>query len=162
MPREAMAITLRPITPDDAPFLLAVYAHSRAPEIAQVAWDEAQKQAFLTAQFQAQHQHYQTEYPESTYEVILHDDQPAGRLYVDRRSDEIRILDLAVLLGQEALFRPVLAGVMEEASAARKPIKMYVEVYKETFLTLLHDLGFGKEEDHGVSVLMGWHPADKA
>lgn len=157
-----MAITLRPITPDDAPFLLAVYAQSRAPEIAQVAWDEAQKQAFLAAQFQAQHQHYQTEYPEATYEVILHDDQPAGRLYVDRRYDEIRILDLAVLPGQDALVRPVLVSVMDEAASALLPVKMYVEVYKKAFLALLFDLGFEQQEDHGVSVLIGWHSADNA
>ena len=156
---EGMAITLRPITPDDAPFLLVVYAHSRAPELAQLPWDDAQKQAFLAAQFQAQHQHYQTEYPRATYDVILHDGVPAGRLYVDRRPDEIRILDLAVLPAQEdKLLRPVLVGVMDEA-AARTPVKMYVEVYKTAFLTLLHDLGFEQEEDHGMSYLMGWHPA---
>lgn len=153
-----MAITLRPITPDDAPFLLDVYAQSRAPEMAQVPWNDTQKQAFLDTQFQAQHQHYQTEYPKASYDVILHDGVPAGRLYVDRRPDEIRILDLAVLSAQESLLRSVLVGVMDEAAAARLPVKLYVEVYKGSFLALLHDLGFEQEEDHGVSYLMGWHP----
>ena len=152
---EAMAITLRPITPEDVPFLLQVYARSRAPELAQLPWDDAQKQAFLAAQFQAQHQHYQTEYPEASYDVILHDEVPVGRLYVDRRSDEIRILDLAVL---PALEEEVLRMVLDEATTARKSVKMYVEVYKTAFLTLLHDLGFGQEEDHGVSYFMRWHP----
>ena len=158
-----MAVTLRPITPEDQPFLLTVYASSRAPEMAQLPWDDAQKQAFLTAQFQAQHQHYLTEYPEATYDLILHDEVPAGRLYVDRRPDELRILDVAVLPAQEPdVLRPLLGRVMDEAAAAHKSLGMYVEVYKTAFLTLLHDLGFTQEEDHGVSVFMRWHPSKRA
>jgi len=160
MLRDGMAIMQRPISPADEPFLLEVYAHSRAPELAMLPWDDVQKQVFMASQFQAQHQHYQAEYPEATYEVILYDEEPVGRLYVDRRPDEIRILDLTVLPAYAGdLLRGVLAKIMDEATVADKPIGMYVEVYKTDFLTLLHDLGFVQEEDHGVSYLMGWTPA---
>ncbi len=93
----AIAVTLRPITPADEAFLFKVYAGTRREELAQAPWDEAQKRAFLTFQFNAQHQHYQSEFANAAFHVILDDDTPLGRLYVDRRADEIRILDIALL-----------------------------------------------------------------
>ena len=66
-----MALTLRPITQEDEPFLFEVYAGARMDEIAQVPWDEAQKKAFLSFQFNAQHQHYQTEFTNADFSVIL-------------------------------------------------------------------------------------------
>ncbi len=53
-----MRIELRPVAPEDEPFLRRVYASSRAEELAPVPWDEAQKQAFCDMQFAAQDSHY--------------------------------------------------------------------------------------------------------
>ena len=88
-----MNITLRPIEADDAAFLYRVYASTRAAEMALVDWDDAQKDAFLRMQFQAQAQHYQTNYTDTTYQIILLDGQPVGRLYVARWPREIRIVE---------------------------------------------------------------------
>ena len=48
-------------------------------------------------QFDAQHAHYQEHYAGAAFDVILVDGQPAGRLYVAREADEIRIVDIALL-----------------------------------------------------------------
>ena len=40
----AIAVTLRPSTPEDDAFLFEVYAGTRREELAQVPWDEAQKE----------------------------------------------------------------------------------------------------------------------
>ena len=66
-----MAVTLRPITPQDEAFLFEVYTAARKDELAQVPWDDAQKEAFLTFQFNAQHQHYQTEFADADFSIIL-------------------------------------------------------------------------------------------
>ena len=95
----AAAIALRPIVPEDHSFLLAVYASTREPELAAVPWDAAQKAAFVRMQFDAQHAYYQEHYAGAAFDVILVDGQPAGRLYVAREDDEIRIVDIALLPG---------------------------------------------------------------
>ena len=79
-----MAVTLRPISPEDEPFLSQVYASTRQEELALVEWDEAQKTAFLRMQFAAQHRYYQEHYPHTAFQVILRDGQPIGPLYVPR------------------------------------------------------------------------------
>jgi hypothetical protein len=48
-------VTLRPIGADDLPFLCALYASTREQELAAVAWDPAQKTAFVQMQLAAQH-----------------------------------------------------------------------------------------------------------
>jgi hypothetical protein len=91
------AVTLRPIDQRDEQFLYEVYASTRVEELAQVAWSDEQKAAFLWMQFRAQHAHYQEHYPAATFDVIVIDGQAAGRLYVNRGADEIRIVDIAIL-----------------------------------------------------------------
>jgi hypothetical protein len=78
------AITLRPITPDDEEFLCRVYGSTREEELALTDWDVAQKTAFVQMQFAAQHRYYQENYRQTTFDVILADGVPAGRLYVAR------------------------------------------------------------------------------
>src|SRR3954471_13752764 len=92
-----MTVTLRPITPQDEEFLLQVYASARAEELAQVPWSDAQREAFLRAQLAAQHAHYKQHNPVATHDLILMDDEAIGRLYVARREQEIRILDITIL-----------------------------------------------------------------
>ncbi len=156
-----MAVTLRPITPVDEPFLFEVYAASRLPELAQVPWDDAQKQGFLRFQFDAQHRHYQEEFAGADLSVILRGGTPRGRLYVDRRADEIRILDLAVLPAhrRRGIATGLLTDLLREAGAAGLPVRIYVEHYQQDARRLFDRLGFAPEEDHGISVLMAWQPS---
>jgi len=86
-------LTLRPIQPDDLPFVCQVYASTRQEELAGVDWPDDQKAAFLEMQFRAQHQYYQAHYPGATFDLILQDERHIGRLYVARWQDEIRIMD---------------------------------------------------------------------
>src|SRR5262245_36029768 len=72
------SISLRPIRPDDQPFLLAVYASTRRQELAVVPWDDAQKVAFIRMQFEAQHAFYQEHYEGQAFDVILVGGTPAG------------------------------------------------------------------------------------
>jgi len=155
-----MAVALRPITPEDESFLFEVYVGARMDELAQVPWDDAQKKAFLTFQFNAQHQYYQSEFADADFSLILDAGAPIGRLYVDRRADEIRILDIALLPAHQGrgLGRALLKDLLAEAAAAGKPVGIYVESYQHRAHALLKSLGFETKEDHSVSVLMQWQP----
>ena len=156
----ALAVTLRPVTPEDEAFLFEVYAAGRQEELAQVPWDDAQKKAFLTFQFNAQHQHYQSEFADANFHVILDDSAPVGRLYVDRRADEIRILDIALLPEHRGrgIGGALLGALLAEAEAAGKPVRIFVESHLSRTQRLLERLGFEQVEDRGVSVLMEWRP----
>ncbi len=153
-----MAVTLRPATPEDEAFLFEVYAGTRREELAQTPWDEAQKKAFLTFQFNAQHQHYRSEFATADFHVILDDDTPVGRLYVDRRADEIRILDIALLPEHRGrgIGSALLGALLAEAEAAGMPVRIFVEQPRAQ--RLFERLGFEQAEDRGVAVLMAWRP----
>src|SRR5260370_7401877 len=93
----AADIAFRPITAEDNEFHYTVYAKTRTEELALVDWTESQKDAFLRAQFNAQHQVYQETYRGGDFLVILRNGQPIGRLYVARWDREIRIVDISLL-----------------------------------------------------------------
>ena len=150
-------VTFRPVCPDDEAFLLEVYASTRQDELAVTPWDESQREAFLRLQFAAQQHHYQSHFPEADHQLILVDDRPVGRLYVARRRDEIRILDIALLPEHRNLGigASIIQEILREASQAEKPVRIYVESFSSS-LRLFERLGFSRVEDIGTHLLMEW------
>src|SRR5262249_24259878 len=90
-------VTLRPARPEDEAFLRGVYASTRAEELALTNWTEAQRETFISLQFSAQQEDYQSRYPEAEHQIILSNELPVGRIYTDRRPREIHILDITIL-----------------------------------------------------------------
>ena len=90
-------LSLRPIQPGDEPFLYRLYASTRAEEMALVDWSDEQKRAFLRMQFDAQHRFYIERFSSARFDVIELDGSPIGRLYLDRRDNEIRVIDISLL-----------------------------------------------------------------
>jgi ribosomal protein S18 acetylase RimI-like enzyme len=150
-------ITLRPAVPDDRTHLLSVYASTREAELALVDWDAAQRAAFVEMQFNAQHAYYHEHYDGAAFDVILVDAQSAGRLYVDRQDDEIRIVDIALLPAycNRGIGTTLLRGLQSEAAAAGKPLRIHVERFNPA-LRLYQRLGFRQIADRGVYLYMEW------
>lgn len=157
---EDAAVRLRPIGPGDLAFLAALYASTRAEELAVVPWTEAQKAAFLQQQFAAQHHHYQTYYAAASFDVVLVGDQPAGRLYVDRGRREIRIVDIAFLpaFRNRGLGTRFIRALQAEAASSGRALSIHVERLNPA-LALYARLGFTLVEDKGVYLLMEWTPS---
>jgi ribosomal protein S18 acetylase RimI-like enzyme len=154
------AITLRPVTPEDESFLLEVYAGTRADELALTNWSRSQQQAFIEMQFAAQQQYYRNQFPEAEPSIILLNGCAAGRLYVDRRDDEIRILDIAMATdfrGRGA-GSSILRGVMAEAEKRGVSVRIYVERFNPS-RALFERLGFSIVEQTPSHFLMQWRPA---
>jgi GNAT superfamily N-acetyltransferase len=151
------ALALRPIRPDDAPFLLSVYASTRETELALVSWDSAQKAAFVRMQFDAQHAYYQEQYADASFDIVLVDGQRAGRLYVRYGSDEFRIVDVALLpeFCNRGIGTALLKRLQSEAAAVGKPVRIHVERFNPA-LRLYERLGFRQIEDKGVYLFMEW------
>lgn len=153
------AITLRPVCPQDRDFLYRVYASTRLEELAPLGWDEAQVAQFLEQQFTAQDSHYREHFPATEFQVILADGRPVGRLYLDRRAEEIRIVDIALLAEHRGagIGGHLLGAILAEAGAAGLPVRIHVEKTNPA-LSLYRRLGFRELEDKGVYHLMEWRP----
>ncbi len=156
-------VTLRPITEADRAFLYRVYAGTRADEMALLDWDLVQKEAFLRQQFEAQHRYYREQFRAARFDIIEQGGRDIGRLYVDRRDDELRIIDIALLPEARGAGAggALMRDLLDEATAAGLPITIHVERMNRA-LRLYRRLGFVEIEDQGVYLLMRWSPPGAA
>ena len=154
-----MALSIRPITPDDLGFLADLYASTRMAELAVTDWDAAQKQSFLAGQFQAQHAYYQEYYRDAAFDVILLDTTPIGRIYLDRWPDELRVVEIALLphYQRRGIGSAFVAAIVAEAESASIAVRLHVEVFNPA-LAWYARLGFQPVDTHGVYYLMEWLP----
>jgi len=152
-------IALRPITEDDRAFLYRVYASTRDDELAVTGWSDDQKAQFLHQQFEAQHRYYIENYADSRFDVIVQDAEPIGRLYVARWEEELRVIDIALLPAHRrtGIGSSLLRGLIAEAHAAGKPVRIHVE-RNNPALPLYERLGFRRTGDTGVYYLMECSP----
>ena len=154
-----MPISLRPQADSDEEFLLRLYATTREFELSRVPWDDAQKHAFVTHQFLAQRLHYQSHYPQASYDLILLDGQPAGRLYVLREGEEMRILDLSLLpeFRNRGIGTALLQGVIAEAKGRGSRLRIYLETFNPS-VSLFERLGFRVIQNDDMNLLLEWQP----
>jgi len=155
-----MNITLRPITDADMEFLHRLYATTREDELTQVDWTPEQKAAFVAQQFHAQHQYWQENYTDTSWDLILGDgDQPIGRLYVARWAEEIRIVDIALMPEHRGsgLGTRLLRRLLDEGEASGRKVSIHVEIFNPA-RRLYERLGFVQAAERGVYLLMERHP----
>ena len=148
-------VTLRPATADDDELLLAIYASTREEELAALPWPDEQKKAFVAMQHDAQTRHYRAHYTGTSYDIVLVDGEPAGRLYVARWDGELRIVDIALLPAYRGLGigERLLTALLAEADGAGASVTIHVE-HQNRARRLYERLGFVEVEDEGVYVRM--------
>jgi GNAT superfamily N-acetyltransferase len=150
-------IDLRPAGPADAEFLYRVYASTRYEELAPLCWEPAQVEAFLRMQFRAQDAHYRQHYPDAAFDVILLGGVPAGRLYVDRWPDQIRVMDITLLpeFRGAGVGTLLLTRLQAEATADGRRVSIHVERFNPA-RRLYQRLGFIPAGSTGVYDLLEW------
>lgn len=155
----SQAIRLRPIASSDMPFLCRVYLSTRMEELAVTDWTTVQKEAFLTSQFEAQHAYYQQHYTKTAFLVILHHDQPIGRLYLGHWTSELRIVDVALLpeFRNRGIGTFILETILQEGERLGIPVRIHVEQFNPA-LRLYKRLGFQQIEDKGVYYFLEKQP----
>jgi ribosomal protein S18 acetylase RimI-like enzyme len=155
-------VALRPATPEDYEELVAVYASTRADELAQVTWwDDAQKLAFCRMQYHAQKAEYDARYPDAQYDLILLEGRTAGRLWIGRDDEEIHMLDITVLPWAQGrgVGSALVRTLIGEARASGKRLRHMVFVMNEGARRLYERLGFVViEEVMGTHLHMEWRP----
>jgi GNAT superfamily N-acetyltransferase len=157
--QHAGVITFRPIRAGDEDFLYEVYASTRRDELTQVGWTDAEQEVFLRMQFTAQHRSYLAQFPAGEFQIILWHERPIGRLYLERRRDEIRGIDIALLPAyrQTGIGTAILRDRLDEAARDRKPFRLHVARANRA-RRLYERLGFTTLQDDGVYLFMEWTP----
>jgi ribosomal protein S18 acetylase RimI-like enzyme len=157
----ASALALRPVLPEDEQFLYEVYASTRADELAQVMWGEAQREMFLKMQLKARDQSYRMYYSEIDDRIILRDNQRVGRLIVVRADDEIRLADIALLLEHRGagIASALIKDLMAEARVSNKPIRLQVETSNPKARSLYERLGFTTTGENVTHFQMEYRPS---
>jgi ribosomal protein S18 acetylase RimI-like enzyme len=151
---------LRPAGVDDAELLLAIYASTRAEELAVVPWSDAQRVAFLRQQFAAQSTSWRAQHPAADWSLVEVDGRPAGRLYVDRSGDVLHIVDIALLpeFRGAGIGTALLGDVLAEADERQVPVTIYVETTNRA-RSLYIRLGFARVDGMGIYDLYRRRPA---
>ena len=123
-------------------------------------WDEEQKAAFLRVQFDAQDAWYRENYGRASFDVVIVDGEPAGRLYVHRGKTEIRIVDIALLPEHRGagVGTKLLENLLAEADEGGKSVTIHVERMNPA-LRLYDRLGFSVAEDKGVYLFLERPPS---
>ncbi len=152
-------VTLRPTQTDDEAFLYRVYAGTRADEMALLDWSEAETEDFLRMQFKAQHTFYHDQFGGALFDVVALEGEPVGRLYVDRRESEIRVIDIALLpeFRNRGIGGALMRDLLDEGAETGKPVTIHVEASNPA-MGLYQRLGFVHVADESVYRLMEWRP----
>jgi len=149
-------VSVRPVQlPEDGDFLRSVYAAARWPDVSVLGLSEDDTEAFLQWQFDAQVSHFDASFPDATHCVVLLGAEAVGELVVDRSTDEIRVVEIALL----PAFRHLGIGsvlvrrLFEEADGKRLPVRCHV-VQDEEARGFWEHVGLKAQGLDGVHVAM--------
>ena len=121
-------VTSRPAVAADRPFLVDLYAETRAAELAGVGWDPATLRVFLEQQYGAREAGWAAVAPDRDDAMLLCGERPIGRLVLDRRADGVSVVDIALLTRDQGrgTGTAVLEALLAEADAAGVPVRLHV------------------------------------
>jgi GNAT superfamily N-acetyltransferase len=150
-------VALRPSTDADREFLVGLYGSTREEELSQVPWAPGQLEAFVRMQFTAQDTEYRWHNPHGSFDVVEVDGRPVGRLIVDRRPGDIRVVDISLVPTARGagIGTRLLGDLVEEARATGRIVSIHVEAHNRA-AELYARLGFAVAEDLGVYRRMEW------
>lgn len=150
-------ITLRPATPRDENFLFALFASTRAAEMATTGWPAAQQEVFLRSQFNARRRHYAQVFAGAEPAIVQRGGEAIGTLMVQRAADEIRVVDLALRAEHRGrgIGRRLLGALQDEARATHRPLRLQV-LKADRAAQLYARVGFAPTGENGLYLKMEW------
>lgn len=156
-------ISIRPATAGDEDFLRTVHRDERHWEFEPLlfAGDEENYHKVMRHQFEAQQDVFFNTYDVAKYGVVQWTDTPIGRLYLDYRDAEVRVLDIALLEDYRGrkIGSILLRGVCADAARRKLPVTLHVHVNNPLAYRFYYRLGFEPRASNGRHILMEWfHP----
>lgn len=155
----ANSISLRPVTPADAAFLLALYKSSRGDDLRGLGWEEARISEFLDMQYEAQQRFHANEYRRPVDQIVLQDSEPIGRIMFEPREHEIRCVDMALVPERRSagVGAYLLRELQAEAKRQKKPLRLQAIRFSRA-IALFDRLGFQRISETGTHFQMEWTP----
>ncbi|OQY45552.1 MAG: GNAT family N-acetyltransferase [Candidatus Parabeggiatoa sp. nov. 2] len=155
-----MSTTLRPVCPEDEPFLYKVYSNVRLAELARVDWTPAEKEAFIQTQFSYRKQGYANQFPQADNSIILSYNEPVGYMIIDRTEDEICVVDIALLPEHrnQGIGTFLMQEIVKEAEQVKKPVRLSVEKDNPGAFRLYERLGFSVTGEDDIRLKMEYFP----
>lgn len=152
-------ILLRPQQKQDDAFIESVYRSTREDELKITNWSEEQKQAFIMMQSMAQLAEYKTKFSGAHYLIILYKKKDVGRFYTWENDDEIRLIDITILLQYrgKGIGKLLLGELIKKANKVQKKISLHVEPTNPA-LQLYLRLGFIYIKNNGRHYYMERNP----
>ncbi|MDD7911572.1 GNAT family N-acetyltransferase [Pseudovibrio exalbescens] len=157
-------VRIRPAGAADEPFLKRVHAAERHWEFAPLlnAGDEENYHKVLAQQYNAHHEVYFNSYTVAKYGIILLCGTPIGRLYLDEREGEFRVLDIALLphYRGRGIGSIIMHGICATAARMRLPVTLHVHCLNAAAYRFYWRLGFEPVSSNQRHTLMRWfHPS---
>ncbi|HKD79305.1 MAG TPA: GNAT family N-acetyltransferase [Candidatus Angelobacter sp.] len=143
-----MPLQLRAFRNDDQEFLFRLYASTRLQEIAAFGWPQAQQEAFLRMQFNAQKRWYEMSYSQADHQIIEQEGAPIGRLMVLRETASVHLVDIALLPGfrGQGIGGELLGKLITECDQQKLPLRLQVQRMNPA-QRLYERLGFKKTSE---------------
>jgi len=159
-PERPPGLCFRAVVDSDHAFLNALYADTRAAEMALVAWTPQEKANFLASQFALQDKHYRNVYQGADFLVVEDAGEPIGRVYVYRSAREIRLMEVTLVPAarNRGIGSALLRELMGEARSAGAQLTLHIEP-ENPAQRLYQRLGFRLIEHRGAYDFLGWNPA---
>jgi GNAT superfamily N-acetyltransferase len=144
---------------DDLVFIAALYATTRAEEVAATGWPAELQQAFLAQQHQAQHDHYQAHYPTAEWLILEQAGERIGRLYLEDYQGDLHLIDISLIPERRGggIGTAILEDLLDWARTESRSMSLYVEPFNPA-RRLYARFGFVPEGEAGVYERMVWQP----
>lgn len=159
-------LTLRPMRPDDEPFLRELRAHVDVERLGLRHWQpgpesETLAQQVVDLQFRAHAGHYRrVKSARDTKDCIIElNGHPVGRFIVTQDAEEVNLSDIAVhpnFRGQ-GIGVAVIQSTMNECQGSKRLLHLQVDKANSAFQLYLN-LGFRVINDRVTHFLMEWVP----
>jgi len=111
-------------------------------------------------QFDLQRAHYRQHFADASFLIVVLDGTPIGRLYVHYTTEQVRVLDIALVpeVRGQGLGHRLLDNVIEQAARLGAPVTLHVGV-RNRARRLYERLGFRIVAEDAMHVLMERTPS---
>jgi ribosomal protein S18 acetylase RimI-like enzyme len=152
---------LRRETPEDQPFLRALFDESRAEELRAGGLAPAHLEMLLAMQFRSQTATYAFQFPDARFWIVELDGERAGRLIEDDRETATHVVDIAIAATHQrrGLAGALLRQTQSLAAAAGRGVTANVSPTNEASRALFRALGFAESYAPGDAQLRMTWPA---
>lgn len=154
---EASLLTLRPRTESDTDFLIALYETSREEELQDVDWkSDAERLTFFRQQYNAQQLHFDSNYEDLDYDILVYEGKDIGRLVLHRSPENLHCVDIIIMpeYRKMGIGSIVMQWIERELEEKNLPATLYFEKTKPYLEQIYSKYGFVSVEDLGTHKYM--------